>query len=136
MCIGDYEIEEEIGRGAMGVVYRARQRSLGREVALKVLPDAFASDERFVARFRREATLASRFVPGPIAGHPESVRSPGRVSLARMTKQLEELQIPQTELVNANIAPNSTGCRCAVSQPPTAPATAPMVVPPASLLYG
>src|SRR5207244_2451785 len=50
---------EEIGRGGMSIVYRARQRSLDREVALKVLPPAFAADPARLARFRREATVAA-----------------------------------------------------------------------------
>jgi hypothetical protein len=59
--LGDFDIVEVIGRGNMGVVYRARQRSLGhRVVALKVLPPALvARDPRFLERFRREATLAA-----------------------------------------------------------------------------
>jgi Tol biopolymer transport system component len=52
---GPYEIGDLIGAGAMGEVYRARDTSLNREVALKVLPPLFALDPRRVARFRREA---------------------------------------------------------------------------------
>ena len=56
---GQYEIEREIGRGSMAVVYQARDRRLGRRVALKVLPPdlAFRADVR--ARFRREAETAA-----------------------------------------------------------------------------
>lgn len=59
--LGDYVIEAELGRGAMGIVYRARQRSLGdRPVALKVLAMSLATrDPRFLERFRREASLAA-----------------------------------------------------------------------------
>jgi serine/threonine-protein kinase len=53
--IEHYEIVGLIGRGGMGVVYRARDLRLGRDVAVKVLPDSFASDPARVARFRREA---------------------------------------------------------------------------------
>ena len=58
--LGPYEIAAKIGEGGMGEVYRATDSSLGRDVALKVLPDAFALDLERLARFEREAkTLAS-----------------------------------------------------------------------------
>ena len=55
-----YQIEEELGRGAMGTVYRARHIKLGREVAIKMLHDHLVTDEAMVARFEREAALAAR----------------------------------------------------------------------------
>jgi len=57
---GPYEIADQIGAGGMGVVYRATDTTLDREVAIKVLPEAMASDAERIARFDREAkTLAS-----------------------------------------------------------------------------
>ncbi|GCE03236.1 hypothetical protein KDAU_05650 [Dictyobacter aurantiacus] len=55
--LGGYYLEEEVGRGAMGVVYRAKQLALGREVAIKVLPQGLARDASYVARFTREAQI-------------------------------------------------------------------------------
>jgi Tol biopolymer transport system component len=58
--LGSYEILAAIGAGGMGEVYRARDTKLNRDVALKVLPDAFTADPDRVARFKREAhVLAS-----------------------------------------------------------------------------
>jgi serine/threonine-protein kinase len=55
--IGIYEITASIGEGGMGAVYRARDTQLGRDVALKVLPDSFSNDPDRVARFTREAQV-------------------------------------------------------------------------------
>src|SRR5262249_29882087 len=57
---GDFRILREIGRGGMGVVYEAEQVSLGRHVALKVLPRELGEDERRKQRFEREARAAAR----------------------------------------------------------------------------
>jgi serine/threonine-protein kinase len=52
--LGNYRIIDVVGIGGMGIVYRAEQLSLGREVALKVLAPAVADDQTFRARFRQE----------------------------------------------------------------------------------
>ncbi|UCC32109.1 MAG: serine/threonine protein kinase, partial [Phycisphaerales bacterium] len=58
--LGDFEIVREIGRGGMGVVYEARQLSLNRKVALKVLSGSLGLTSKAVVRFRREAEAAAK----------------------------------------------------------------------------
>src|SRR5271165_4539575 len=57
--IGDFEVVGKLGQGGMGTVYRARQRSLDRLVALKLLPAKLEGDAEYVARFQREARVAA-----------------------------------------------------------------------------
>src|SRR5262249_23826393 len=58
--LGDFEIERRLGSGGMGVVYRARQLSLDRPVALKVLRPGLALTPKAVTRFQREAQAAAK----------------------------------------------------------------------------
>jgi serine/threonine protein kinase len=58
--IGPYHVEEEIGRGGMATVYRARQHNLNRDVAIKVLPAEMSHNTTFLARFEREVKLIAR----------------------------------------------------------------------------
>jgi len=77
--LGGYEVLSHLGSGGMGEVYRARDTKLGRDVAIKILPDGFAHDPDRLARFKREAqVLASLNHPhiGAIYGLEESA-SPG-----------------------------------------------------------
>ena len=66
--LGEYLIEQKIGGGGMGQVFRAKQESLDRVVALKVLPKTVSSDRELVERFYREARSAARLI------HPNVVQ--------------------------------------------------------------
>ena len=65
--VGSFEIVELLGQGGMGEVYRARDTRLRRDVALKVLPDRYASDSQRLACFRREALVLASLVHPHIA---------------------------------------------------------------------
>ena len=66
--VGDYQVMRKLGRGGMADVYAARQLSLGRDVALKVLRPEYARDKDYVERFRREARAAAKL------NHPNIVQ--------------------------------------------------------------
>ncbi len=58
--LGQYEILAPVGQGGMAQVYRAVQTSIGREVAIKVLPAHFLQDATFLERFNREVKIIAR----------------------------------------------------------------------------
>jgi len=66
--LGPYEIQSAIGAGGMGEVYRARDTRLKRDVALKILPESFATDPDRLARFQREAEVLASLNHPSIAG--------------------------------------------------------------------
>jgi serine/threonine-protein kinase len=66
--IGPYEVKGEIGRGGMGVVYRARDTKLDRDVAVKALPETLSDDPDRLARFQREARLLASLNHSNVAG--------------------------------------------------------------------
>src|SRR5688572_18543762 len=55
--LGPYEVVSAIGAGGMGEVWKARDTTLGRDIALKILPDSFARDPERLSRFKREAQI-------------------------------------------------------------------------------
>ncbi len=95
--LGVYEITAQIGAGGMGEVYRAHDTSLDRDVAIKVLPDAFATDPERLARFEREAkVLASLNHPNiaAIYGLEKSGETPALVLELVEGPTLQEMLSP------------------------------------------
>ena len=78
--IAHYRISSKLGEGAMGEVYRAIDSKLGREVAIKLIPDDFARDTVRMARFTREAQVLASL------NHPTSPARLPMVSRQRMTR--------------------------------------------------
>ena len=91
--LGPYEILAPLGAGGMGEVFRARDTKLGREVALKILPEAFAHDAERLARFEREArTLATLNHPhiAQIHGFEEASSRDGQAMVRALVMELVE----------------------------------------------
>src|SRR5687768_5594430 len=109
--LGPYEVVAKLGEGGMGEVYRARDTKLDRDVALKILPESFASDPDRLMRFEREAkTLASLNHPNiaAIYGIEEStVQSPGP-SVRALVMELVEGQ-DLSEIIRSPEAGPSSG---------------------------
>ncbi len=90
--LGPYEVVSQLGAGGMGEVYRARDSKLGRDVAIKVLPEAVAQDVELLARFEREAkTLAALNHPNIAHIHGLEERPPASPGLAGMRALVMEL---------------------------------------------
>src|SRR5262249_19274501 len=119
--LGDFEILRELGRGGMGVVYEARQVSLNRKAALKVLSGVLGLTPKAVQRFHREAEVAAKrhhtnivpvYVPGEQEGtHFYAMELIDGPSLDHVIKQFRQArkQPPATETASpqGKEAPNS-----------------------------
>jgi eukaryotic-like serine/threonine-protein kinase len=85
--LGSYEVTAEIGRGGMGEVYRAHDTNLGRDIAIKVLPETFARDPERMARFQREAkVLASLNHPNIAAIYGVEVSGSSRALIMELVE--------------------------------------------------
>ena len=111
--LGEFRLLREVGRGGMGVVYEAEQESLGRRVALKVLPAGAISDKRQLRRFEREARSAARLhhtniVPVFGVGQHEGthfyvmqlIQGQGLDSVLAELRRLRQTQVDRTERVS------------------------------------
>lgn len=118
--LGDFVILRELGRGGMGIVYEAEQRSLGRRVAVKVLPKHMLLLDKQLLRFQREAQTAARLqhthiVPVFGAGEQEGLHY-YVMPLVRGVGLDEVLCALQTE--NGSHRPGSSACRTAAGAKP------------------
>jgi eukaryotic-like serine/threonine-protein kinase len=96
--LGPYEIQSALGAGGMGEVYRARDRRLGRDVAIKVLPQTVAADPSRLRQFEQEArAIAALSHPNVLTIFDVAIRSSGR-------------------------APPRSSCSCSTASPPHTPA--------------
>ena len=102
--LGPYEILAKVGEGGMGEVYRARDTRLGRDVALKVLPESFAHDVDRRVRFEREARLLAAVSHPHIAAIHGVEEAGGMVALIlemvegpTLAERLQRGPLPQTE---------------------------------------
>ena len=134
--LGDFLLVREVSRGGMGVVYEALQVSLGRRVALKVLPNAAALDPRHLQRFHVEAQAAASldhphivpvFATGSVEGVPYyAMRFIDGRDLAQVIRDLHDGEPSTTQadpLKPSASTPLSTQCRLACPRcRPTRPA--------------
>ncbi len=118
--LGPYEILAAIGAGGMGEVYRARDTKLNRDVAIKVLPYAFAADADRLARFGREAQLLAS-LNHPNIAHVHGLEESGNTRALVMelvegddlSQRLDRGPLPLSEALPVAQA----DCRCARSRP-------------------
>ena len=105
--LGPYEVTTLIGVGGMGEVYRATDRNLKRQVAIKVLPESVAGDEARLARFQREAEVLAALNHPNIAGIYGLERTDDRTALVMefvegltLANRIDQGPIPADEAVS------------------------------------
>ena len=103
--LGPYEIVSTLGSGAMGAVYRARDTRLGREVAIKVLPEEFTGDPERLARFEREAKVLASLNHPKIASMHGMEESGGAQALVM---ELVEGQMLSERIAEGPLPPSET----------------------------
>jgi hypothetical protein len=122
--VGPYEIVSVLGAGGMGEVYRAQDLRLGREVAIKVLPEQFASDPDRLRRFKQEARAIAAL------NHPHICQlydiGPGYLVLSTWTADRSRDRCRQTRPYDSRsrsqvrLRPRTSEAFCtAISSPPT-----------------
>jgi serine/threonine-protein kinase len=112
--LGNYKVESLLGRGGMGVVYQARQISLDRTVALKILPPSLSSDPSYIKRFRREAQAVAKLSHPNIAQihdiaeenslHFFSMEYIEGKSLDNLLKEKKRFEIPEATKIVVQVA--------------------------------
>jgi len=125
--LGPYEILAPLGAGGMGEVYRARDPRLGREVAIKVLPEAFSHDPARLARFDREARALEARPETPVlwgcgsrAAGRRPHRSTGSVTLASARREPGASQ-RRVQALGVSLPPTRGPLPVPVRRPPPLP---------------
>ena len=99
--LGSYDVTAKIGEGGMGEVYRAKDTKLDRDVALKVLPQAFTDDPDRLARFEREAKVLAS-LNHPNIGHIYGLEEANGVNATCGSPSIREGQRLHTRTVVSN----------------------------------
>src|SRR5258708_6976983 len=92
--LGPYEVGDLIGRGGMGEVYRARDSRLGRDVAIKILPEHLSAHSEALARFRREGRAVAALSHPNIVALFDIGDSPGGPYVVTALLEAETLRTP------------------------------------------
>src|ERR1700742_1049733 len=112
--LGPYEILAQIGAGGMGEVYRARDSRLGRDVAVKILPESFAKDAERLRRFEQESqAVAALNHPNILAIYDVGTRDPAPYLVSELLEGeslravLEPDPLPQRRTIEYAVLPDN-----------------------------